>query len=316
MPGAAGSTAIKVTLTNSTVSGNSTAGGGCRGRRDLRRRRDADQQHGQRQQHSACDAGAAGSAPIRTLTNSMVSGNSTAEAYAAGGGSASMPAYATASSRATPPPAAPTRTSRAAYASNGHNIFGSDVAGNAPGDRENVPRACCSGRLADKAGRPRPSRCATSRRPGARRRGSGRRAGDRPARRGAAGAGGHQPGHRRLRAEPDGRRAQPGSRHRSQRSSSRRRRRCSGTLSTPGDRPGRDPRFLARTARPDRPAPDRRQARGRRQPKIRLHRRRAFTHAGQLRFEATADGDFLVSGNIDRDLDADSPSSSAPAWMS
>ena len=31
----------------------------------------------------------------------------------------------------------------------------------------------------------------------------------------------------------------------------------------------------------------------------------AFTHAGQLRVEATADGDFLVSGNIDRDLDAD-----------
>ena len=31
----------------------------------------------------------------------------------------------------------------------------------------------------------------------------------------------------------------------------------------------------------------------------------AFTHAGQLRYEATADGDFLVSGNIDRDLDAD-----------
>ena len=31
----------------------------------------------------------------------------------------------------------------------------------------------------------------------------------------------------------------------------------------------------------------------------------AFTHAGQLRFEATADGDFLVSGNTDRDLDAD-----------
>ncbi len=30
-----------------------------------------------------------------------------------------------------------------------------------------------------------------------------------------------------------------------------------------------------------------------------------FTHAGQLRYEATADGDFLVSGNIDRDLDAD-----------
>ena len=31
----------------------------------------------------------------------------------------------------------------------------------------------------------------------------------------------------------------------------------------------------------------------------------AFTRAGQLRFEATADGDFLVSGNVDRDLDAD-----------
>ena len=30
-----------------------------------------------------------------------------------------------------------------------------------------------------------------------------------------------------------------------------------------------------------------------------------FTRAGQLRFEATADGDFLVSGNVDRDLDAD-----------
>ena len=31
----------------------------------------------------------------------------------------------------------------------------------------------------------------------------------------------------------------------------------------------------------------------------------AFTRAGQLRYEATADGDFLVSGNVDRDLDAD-----------
>ena len=30
-----------------------------------------------------------------------------------------------------------------------------------------------------------------------------------------------------------------------------------------------------------------------------------FTEAGQLRYEATADGDFLVSGNTDRDLDAE-----------
>ena len=30
-----------------------------------------------------------------------------------------------------------------------------------------------------------------------------------------------------------------------------------------------------------------------------------FTRAGQLRYEATADGDFLVSGNVDRDLAAD-----------
>ena len=30
-----------------------------------------------------------------------------------------------------------------------------------------------------------------------------------------------------------------------------------------------------------------------------------FTHAGQLRFEATPEGDFLVSGNTDRDLAAD-----------
>lgn len=30
-----------------------------------------------------------------------------------------------------------------------------------------------------------------------------------------------------------------------------------------------------------------------------------FTRAGQLRLEATTDGDFLVSGNVDRDLDAD-----------
>ena len=30
-----------------------------------------------------------------------------------------------------------------------------------------------------------------------------------------------------------------------------------------------------------------------------------FTRAGQLRAEATADGDFLVSGNVDRNLDAD-----------
>jgi hypothetical protein len=30
-----------------------------------------------------------------------------------------------------------------------------------------------------------------------------------------------------------------------------------------------------------------------------------FSRAGQLRVEATADGDFLVSGNVDRDLDAD-----------
>ena len=33
--------------------------------------------------------------------------------------------------------------------------------------------------------------------------------------------------------------------------------------------------------------------------------RQDFTRAGQLRFEATADGDFLVSGNVDRDLAAD-----------
>ena len=33
--------------------------------------------------------------------------------------------------------------------------------------------------------------------------------------------------------------------------------------------------------------------------------RQAFTEAGQLRYEATADGDFLVSGNIDRDLEAE-----------
>ena len=30
-----------------------------------------------------------------------------------------------------------------------------------------------------------------------------------------------------------------------------------------------------------------------------------FSRAGQLRFEATTDGDFLVSGNVDPDLDAD-----------
>ena len=33
--------------------------------------------------------------------------------------------------------------------------------------------------------------------------------------------------------------------------------------------------------------------------------RLAFTRAGQLRFEATADGAFLASGNVDRELDAD-----------
>lgn len=31
----------------------------------------------------------------------------------------------------------------------------------------------------------------------------------------------------------------------------------------------------------------------------------AFSHASQLRYEPTADGDFLVSGNVDRELDAD-----------
>ena len=30
-----------------------------------------------------------------------------------------------------------------------------------------------------------------------------------------------------------------------------------------------------------------------------------FTRAGQVHAEATTDGDFLVSGNVDRDLDAD-----------
>ncbi len=30
-----------------------------------------------------------------------------------------------------------------------------------------------------------------------------------------------------------------------------------------------------------------------------------FSAAGQLHYQATADGDFLVSGNVDRDLDAD-----------
>ena len=67
----------------------------------------------------------------------------------------------------------------------------------------------------------------------------------------------------------------------------------------------RDPRLPRGAARPDRPAPDRRQHRRGRRPDVRLHRRQAFTEAGQLRFEATADGDFLVSGNVDRDLDAE-----------
>ena len=41
------------------------------------------------------------------------------------------------------------------------------------------------------------------------------------------------------------------------------------------------------------------------QPSLQLHRPAPIHRGGQLRFEATADGDFLVSGNLDRGLAAD-----------
>ena len=61
--------------------------------------------------------------------------------------------YTTASSRATSPPAAPPDVAGSIGTSNGHNIFGSDVVGNAPGDQENVPTSLLfAGGLADNGG--------------------------------------------------------------------------------------------------------------------------------------------------------------------
>ena len=157
---AAGSSAVFVTLTNSTVSGNSAAGDVwwriCRG---LHR--------------SNC-------ALVEVAT-------------------ASSPATALPADRA-PDVAAPITSS------NGHNIFGSDVDGQRAGrPGERARRACCS-----PAGSPtmaaRPQTIAlrdAADNPALGRRRPGRRARHRPARRGAAAAGGHQPRHRRVRAEPD-----------------------------------------------------------------------------------------------------------------
>ncbi len=105
--------------------------------------------------------GAAGSAGVDvTLTNSTVSGNSTAGDVMPTGGGISLDGFVdrteadsivagnTATGRR------PTPTSRAAItASNGLNIFGSDVDGNAPSDRENVPASLLfAGGLADNGG--------------------------------------------------------------------------------------------------------------------------------------------------------------------
>ena len=89
-------------------------------------------------------------------------------------------------------------------ASNGLNIFGSDVDGNAPSDRENVPASLLfAGGLADNGG---PTQTIALRdaadNPALGRADPADGPGDRPARRGAARAGGHQPRHRRVRAGP------------------------------------------------------------------------------------------------------------------
>ena len=77
-----------LTLTNSTVSGNSTAGNTPTAAGSPATTRDADQQHGQRQQHGGrhADGGGIFGRGDVTLTNSTVSGNSTAGYDADGGG--------------------------------------------------------------------------------------------------------------------------------------------------------------------------------------------------------------------------------------
>ena len=79
-PTAAGSAGLDITVTNSTVSGNSTAGDYAGGGGIYGVRRHRDEQHGQRQQHRRDYAVGGGiySAYAITLTNSTVSGNSTA----------------------------------------------------------------------------------------------------------------------------------------------------------------------------------------------------------------------------------------------
>ena len=84
--GGGGISGYDVTLTNSTVSGNSTTGDDAAGGGIYGFARDADQQHGQRQQHGRrCRGGGGIYGYDVTLTNSTVSGNSTAgHAVAAG----------------------------------------------------------------------------------------------------------------------------------------------------------------------------------------------------------------------------------------
>ena len=74
-----------VTLTNSTVSGNSTAGDDAAGGGIYGNLRDADQQHGQRQPHGGRLRQGGGISGYVTLTNSTVSGNSTAGVRRGGG---------------------------------------------------------------------------------------------------------------------------------------------------------------------------------------------------------------------------------------
>ena len=129
--GIAGADFSSMSLTNSSVSGNSTLGS------------------------QAGGGGIAGD--FVALTNSTINANSTAGG--AGGGGISVGDYGAATiansivaDNSAPGSTAPDLAGTIGD-SNGHNIFGSDVEGNAPGDLENVPASLLfAGGLADNGG--------------------------------------------------------------------------------------------------------------------------------------------------------------------
>jgi hypothetical protein len=144
-----------VTLTNSTVSGNSMAGdraygGGIDG--TYVRLTDSTVSGNDTTGYYSRGGGIR-AIRVVTLTDSTISGNSTVGDYSDGGGifggyvalSNSIVAGNNSSMRED--------VAGSITSSNGHNIFGSDVDGNAPGDLENVPTSLLfSGGLSDHGG--------------------------------------------------------------------------------------------------------------------------------------------------------------------